>query len=113
MSFRFLKKKDGTKILQYKDPVKNYAWEDVPMVEEDPAPSDRLHKALNKFPIHSHNTIVILVNKKFYDSLIEENKKRIGIFYAANKINSFYQHRIYLVEDMAADFKFVKEEYCE
>lgn len=106
---RFLKKKNGEKILQeYNNLTMEYV--DVPMVEEDPAPSDRLHKALNKFPVLTNMTI--LVNKKFYDSLIEENKKRVGIFHAPNKINSFYNHRLYLVEDMAADFKFVKEEYC-
>ena len=108
MSFRFLKKKDGTKILQYQDSVKNYAWEDVPMVEEESNPIDVLTKALSRQSLFGREFSIIISEsfaKKIYSQPTHQN---IYSTYSYKDLSSFYGHRVYIT-DMKTDFKFIQE----
>lgn len=103
---RFLQKKDGTKILQQQCPVKHYAWEDVPLVEEKESASSRLVRAISLEKVRGV-VLIILTSNKFYDELFEENTKTL-YRPVQDKISSFYGHRLYKT-DMVSDFKIVKE----
>ena len=46
MNFRFLKKKDGSTVLQQEN-FQGVAWIDVPVIEEKPSARDRLLKAIS------------------------------------------------------------------
>jgi len=111
MSFRFLKKKDGSKVLQQQCPIKNYAWEDVPMVEEE-TNKDKLMRAIGKalVEIEVSNRIcglTILLSKKFHECLKMEHNGLYSPY--ISDITSIMGHRVYIVDTLHLDFKILKE----
>ena len=106
MNLRFLKKKDGTKILQeYNHAAKEYL--DVPLVEEKNV-MDKIYSALAEVEKSDRNrgkTFTILVSTKTMDEIKEYNKA-LRIFPATiGNPNSFMYHRLYEVPDMKIDIK--------
>ena len=112
MNLRFLKKQDGTKILQYKD-METLEYKDVPMVEETLQATDMLMKAFFVHKDRKNDDFIILVNQTFSEKLIEEYKNKFKNNYTINlhkidEFNSFCGHRVYVTK-MNSNFKFVKE----
>lgn len=112
MSFRFLKKKDGSKVLQQQCPLKNYAWEDVPMVEEQTV-MDKMYSALAEVEKSDRNRgkiFTILVSSKIMNDIKEYNYRKPNIHTLGNiNPNSFMYHRLYEVPDQTTDIKIVVE----
>lgn len=109
--FRFLKKKDGSKILQYKD-IGSLTYKDVPMVEEETV-MDKLYSALaevEKFDRNRGKTFTILVSTKIMNEIKEYNHYKSNIHtLGSSSPNSFMHHRLYEVVDMKTDIKIVLE----
>jgi hypothetical protein len=108
MSLRFLKKKDGTKVLQYKD-MASLDYRDIPMVEEE-TNKDRLMKAISSVDSrykHGSENLTILLSKKFHECLKMEHN---GLYSPCiSDITSIMGHRVYIVDTMISDFKILKE----
>jgi len=109
MNLRFLKKKDGTKILQEQQrncssDSPKYIWADVPLVEEKQSATDRLTRALDQAGLWD-TKIVILVSRKFYDELNVENNK---IPTPEAPVAYFCGNRVYPTSQNT-DFKLLKE----
>jgi hypothetical protein len=112
MNLRFLKKQDGTKVLQYED-MKTLEYKDVPMVEETTQATDLLMKAFFAHKDRKNDNFIILVNENFSEKLIEEYKNKFKSNYTINfhelgEFNSFCGHRVYITK-MISNFKFVRE----
>lgn len=107
MNIRFLKKKDGTKILQYKD-MGTLQYKDVPMVEEELNAKDILMKELCRFDLSNKDFSILMSEsfaKKIYD---QEDHQNIYSTYRHTDISSFYGVRVFVTK-MREDFKFLKE----
>jgi hypothetical protein len=110
MSFRFLKKKDGSKVLQQQCPLKNYAWEDVPMVEEkDPSNLDILKEAYYRHMLYKENEHTIILMSKKFDTKLRLEINGLPTYRNDYPLTSFMGRRVYVCEGLNADFKFVKE----
>lgn len=111
--FRFLKKKDGTKILQQKN-IATLEWEDIPMVEEEETNKEKLMRAISEkeksILLRTRiNTVrlTILLSKKFHECLRMENN---GLYSRdVSDIVSIYGHNVYVVNTMVDDFKILQE----
>lgn len=114
MSFRFLKKKDGSKVLQQQCPLKNYAWEDVPMVEEKTV-MDKLYSAVvlaEKNGPTIGKAFTLLVSTKIMNDIKDYYHGSGAVFPSLGKIstpNSFMYHRLYEVPDMKTDIQILIE----
>ena len=108
MNLRFLKKQDGTKVLQYKDIISSeytdVQYIDVPVVEETSQATDMLMKAFFVYKDHENDDFIILINPNFSEKLIEEYKNKHNL----NKLDFFCGHKVYVTK-MNSNFKFVKE----
>jgi hypothetical protein len=112
MSFRFLKKKDGSKVLQQRN-MATLEYEDVPTVEEKQTATDELVEALammqEKFGNKFHN-MFILVSENFYHRLeMEMHTPRTFLSLSlGNQYMLFYGFKVHKT-NQPEDFKFAKE----
>jgi hypothetical protein len=103
---RFLKKKNGEKILQeYSMSKKEYV--DVLMVDEEVAPSQELYTALNDNKIFGRR-VVILAGPEFLHRLHAENYELSPSGYL-KQYNSFMGNELLLVSSLGNKFKLVVE----
>ena len=110
MKLRFLKKKDGSKVLQQQCPLKNYAWEDVPMVEEETV-MGKLYSHLaevEKIDKNRGKTFTILVSSKIMEDIKQHNRNNLRTLGCPTP-NSFMYHRLYEVPSMVQDIKILVE----
>ena len=111
MSLRFLKKKDGSKVLQQQQLHIGLEWTNIPMVEEENV-MDRLYSVLNevgKIDKNRGKTFVFLVSTKIMEEIQEHNRAMRLFPHSAEKPNSFMCHRLYEVPDQKVDIKLVVE----
>jgi hypothetical protein len=109
MSFRFLKKKDGSKVLQQKN-MSTLQYEDVPMVEEkDPSNLDILKEAYYRHMLYKENEHTIILMSKKFDTKLRLEINGLPTYHNDYPLTSFMGRRVYVCEGLNADFKFVKE----
>jgi hypothetical protein len=101
---RFLKKKNGEKILQeYSMSKQEYV--DVLMVDEEVAPSQELYTALNDNKIFGKR-VVILAGPDFLHRL---HKESYDISSGPRQYNSFMGNELLVVSSLGNKFKLVVE----
>ena len=94
--FRFLKKSDGSKILQYKD-IGSLTYKDVPMVDEETV-MEKLYSAIEEVEKIKENRgkiFTILVSSKIMDEIKQYNHFKPNIHMDRGPVpNSFMYHRL-------------------